>query len=194
MTNAENYIDNKKNALKLDFTSPLFGYTAISFERNLKPGRSIEATVGIIGFGLDNMNANAGGANIKFGYKFIRDPDFYLRGMRYAHILKGGYIKPELSFGVFDSDYETYNYDYNSYYYNPVKHRETVISGAFQIVFGKQWVFDNIFLIDYSLGIGYGFSASSGNQTSIYHYGYSVGPSEFPISFSTGLRIGLLLK
>ena len=51
LDNPENYVDNKKNAIKLDFISPLTGNTTFAFEHSLKPGRSIEAGLGIIGLG-----------------------------------------------------------------------------------------------------------------------------------------------
>lgn len=101
MSNPEFYTANKKNILKIDFLSPLTGNTTFAYERSLQPGRSIEASLGIIGLGIDPGNRNQEGAFVKLGYKFIKDPDFYLRGMRYAHILKGGYIKPEVAFGFF---------------------------------------------------------------------------------------------
>jgi len=186
MNNPENYNDDKKNALKINFLSPLYGSTSFSYERSLKPSRSIEGTIGIIGMGLDQRDENPGGAFAKFGYKFIKDPDFYLRGMRYAHILKGAYVKPEFSFGVFERD--------ASDYYEPQSMgntRETVYSGVLQIIGGKQWIIDNAFLIDFYAGVGYGYS--SANETS-YYYGYSIANSSFPISASAGLKIGFLFK
>jgi hypothetical protein len=108
MTNPETYRENKKNIIKVDFLSPLTGNTTFAYEHSLRPGRSVEASLGIIGLGIDPGEKNPGGAFIKFGYKFIKDPDFYLRGMRYAHILKGGYIKPEVALGFLSRD--TYNY------------------------------------------------------------------------------------
>ncbi|HQO48823.1 MAG TPA: hypothetical protein PK939_00245 [Bacteroidales bacterium] len=202
MTDPENYKENKKNALKIDFLSPLSGNTTFAYERSLRPGRSVEGTLGIIGLGTDPNDENAGGIFMKFGYKFIKDPDFYLRGMRYAHILKGSYVKPEFAFGVFGHDYYDWR-NYNGYYdqwgywvyTEPQKERGTVISGTIQLVLGKQWVFDNAFLIDMHAGFGYGFSSGHDNDYEVgYHYGYTIAPSEFPISFSTGIKIGYLFK
>ncbi|KAF0198788.1 MAG: Uncharacterized protein FD166_1040 [Bacteroidetes bacterium] len=187
MTNPETYTDNKKNILKIDFLSPLTGNTTIAYERSLRPGRSIEANLGIIGLGIDAGDRNAGGAFVKFGYKFIKDPDFYLRGMRYAHILKGGYIKPEVAFGFFSR--EEWNYDI---YYNNVNEREDVLSGTIQLVFGKQWIFDNTFAIDMYGGVGYGFTTSDNDIA--YHYGYTIAGTDFPLAFSTGLKIGWLFR
>jgi hypothetical protein len=189
MTNPENYKDNKKNALKINFLSPLMGSTSFSYERSLKPGRSMEGTIGIIGLGLDPNGENPGGAFVKFGYKFIKDPDFYLRGMRYAHILKGGYLKPEISFAFFGHD--TYDYYIDYYPYTNYDRRENVVSGTLQLVMGKQWVFDNAFLIDMYSGVGYGFTTENYGGLS---YGYVIGDNSFPISFSAGLKIGFLFK
>lgn len=188
MTNPLNYEDNKKNIIKIDFLSPLTGNTTFAYEHSLRPGRSYEVTLGIIGLGLDNNDRNPGGAFAKFGYKFIKDPDFYLRGMRYSHILKGSYVKPEITFGFFNHDVWTWrDYDYSS-----EESRESVISGTVQIVVGKQWVMDNAFSIDFFGGIGYGFSTSE--DYTAYHYGYTVAGESFPLAFSAGFKIGYLFK
>ncbi|MHC1774698.1 MAG: hypothetical protein AB9834_04720 [Lentimicrobium sp.] len=188
MSNPETYTDNKKNILKIDFLSPLTGNTTFGYERSLRPGRSIEANLGIIGLGTNPNDENAGGAFFKLGYKFIKDPDFYLRGMRYAHILKGGYVKPEFALGFFTHDAWYYD-DYSSYSEST---REDVFSGTIQLVLGKQWVFDNTFAIDIYGGVGYGFSTSESSTT--YHYGYTIAESDFPIAVSSGLKIGWLFK
>ena len=190
MTNPLNYEDNRKNIIKVDFLSPLTGNTTFAWEHSVRPGRSYEATLGIIGLGLDNGDRNAGGAFTKFGYKFIKDPDFYFRGMRYAHVLKGSYVKPELTFGFFNHDTWLWG-DYNNDF-SPKKSRESVISGTVQIVLGKQWVFDNAFSIDFFGGIGYGFTTSE--DFTPYHYGYTVMDKNFPLAFSSGFKIGYLFK
>ncbi len=48
MAGKENYDLQRRNALKVNFFSPLTGATAYSYERSLQPGRSIEAGIGII--------------------------------------------------------------------------------------------------------------------------------------------------
>ena len=190
MTNPANYEDNRKNILKIDFLSPLTGNTTFAYERSLRPGRSVEATLGIIGLGLNNSDRNAGGVFTKFGYKLIKNPDFYLRGMRYAHLLKGSYVKPELSLGFFNHDNWMWR-DYNNNYTSE-KSRESVFSGTVQLVLGKQWIMDNAFAIDLFAGIGYGFSTTE--DFTPYHYGYSVMDESFPIAFSAGFKIGYLFK
>lgn len=203
MTNSQNYLDNRKDIIKLEFLSPLTGNTTLAWEHSLKPGKSIEATLGLVGLGLDPYDENQAGAFIKFGYKFIKDPDFYLRGMKYAHILKGSYVKPEISLGLVYHDItnsNSYIDNLGYWHYDEFSERANSFAGALQIVLGKQWVFDNIFSFDLHGGIGYGFLVSSRKEThtyfddEAYHYGFLVTPGDVPISFSGGLKIGLLIK
>jgi len=182
----ENYIDNKKNAIKVDFLSPLTGNTTFAYERSIKPGRSFEVTLGIIGLGIDPGEVNPAGFFTKGGIKFIKSPDFYMRGMRYAHVLKGGYVKPEIAIGYFSQD------DYYDSYYSSGTTRETIISGALFLNIGKQWIIDNAFLMDIYFGFGYGFS--DGSYYEAYYYGYFIGDGSFPIAFQAGLKIGGLFK
>ena len=184
LSNPENYVDNKKNAIKLDFISPLTGNTTFAFEHSLRPGRSLEASLGIIGLGFKPNDRHSRGAFVRFGYKFIKSPDFYFSKMRYSHILKGAYVKPEVSFGYYTEKFERNNYDaYSSY-------TEETFSFTIHLVLGKQWIFDNAFLIDFFGGVGYGFT----NSDQGYHYGYVIAGSEFPISGTAGLKVGYLIK
>ena len=185
MKNEENYIDNRRRAIKIDFISPLTGNTTFSYEQSLKPGRSIEGSVGLIGLGLDPGGNNPLGMFIGFGFKLIKTPDFYFSRMRYSHLLKGGYIKPEVSLALYGVDRDSYHY----------KHaRETIFSGSIMVNFGKQWIFDNVMLFDMYVGVGYGFSTSSYNDTMVYNFGYATGPPQFPIALTAGINIGYLLK
>lgn len=190
MTDPASYQDNRKNIIKIDFLSPLTGNTTLAYEHSLRPARSVEATLGIIGLGIDVGDRNAGGIFTKFGYKFIKDPDFYLRGMRYAHILKGSYVKPEIALGFFNHDVWMWRDMGNGN--SSEKQRESVFSGTVQLVLGKQWIIDNGFAVDFFAGVGYGFS--TGESFTPYHYGYSVMDESFPVAFSTGLKIGYLFK
>lgn len=198
MNNPANYTDNKKNALKIEFMSPLFGNTTFGWEHSLKPGRSVEFTFGIAGLGMDTYDENAAGVFTKFGYKFIKSPDFYLRGMRYAHLLKGSYFKPELSLGLVSMDVSNPKLYYDAqsgYWYNTLEaDRETVFAAAIQAVIGKQWIFDNAFSADIHGGIGYGFNTATRGYENTYHSGFIAVSEGFPISVSCGFTIGLLIK
>jgi len=171
---ADLFLIQKRNAVKLNFLSPLSGSTILSYERAIKPGQSFETSVGIIGLGFENPD-KALGFGLKAGYKFIRSPDFYLKGQRYAHILKGGYARPEIAFASYDLKNKGRN----------------VTKGAILLNLGKQWIYSDVFLIDLYGGIGYGFSnAETGDD---FPYFIIVATDDHPIAFSFGFRIGFLL-
>ena len=182
MFGEENYQGQRKNALKLGFLSPLGGVTTIFYERSLKPGASLEFGLGIIGMGVQVMKG-VSGVGFKAGYKFIKSPAYYQRGQRYTHILRGSYIKPELSIA---------SYGYDNYYYfidGREKHRVNCTSVAALVTFGNQWVFNNSFLVDVFVGVGYGYSTGGGGG---YNFMHSLAPSSFPVAGTAGIKIGLL--
>ena len=188
MTDPEKYKGQWRNAIKVDLFSPMTGNTTFACERNIKPGRSLEGTLGIIGLSFDLVDGNAQGVFVKFGYKFIKNPDFYLQGLHYTHILKGGYIKPELMLAIYNKDIEEYDPRYPPGYF--ITERRSFFPVAVHLVFGKQWVIDNFALVDYYFGAGYGLH----NGGESYHYGFIIADDGFSISLSTGLKIGFLFR
>lgn len=186
---SEYYADQSKNALKLNFLSPLFGTTEVVFERSIKPGKSWETALGIVGLGNNMQDINPRGVYGKFAYKFKRDPDFYMNRMHYSHILKGAYFAPEIAlrYMAYDSNNWHYYYDENGYHDNYSENRENQVTLALMLKLGKQWVFDDSFLVDIYAGVGYGFGA---DEYDGLPYGFIVAPDEFPIALTSGIRIG----
>lgn len=183
---AEIYKMQRKNAIKFGLFSPLFTTLQFGYERSIKPGQSIDGTLGIIGIGADPSELNPGGAYLKIGYKFISTPDYYIKGMRYSHLLKGWYAKPEIIISVFSR--EKYYY----YNFNESISRETIVAGAVVMNIGKQWVFSDSFLIDFFLGAGFGFANNGGDFD--YFYGFMGAANGFPVALSGGFKIGFLLR
>jgi hypothetical protein len=197
LTDPNSYLDNKKNAIKIHFMSPLGEHLSFSYEKSLKPGRSFESTFGLIGVGFNtNIESKSSGVTFSGGYKFMKTPDFYSQRYKYAHILKGSYVKPELAFSI-------YTNERNNFFFNPQNPqlgviKQDIVAGAVLINIGKQVVYDDFFVVDYSVGLGYGFS----NQERIEfdesgdfrpnHYGFLLGGNSFPVAFSAKIKIGLL--
>lgn len=183
------YEDNTNNAIKFDFLAPFMGYSEFEYERSVKPGQSWTASLGIIGLGFNNID-NAIGFSLAGGYRFYRSPDYYMRKMKYAHILKGSYIMPKIKFSLINAKVEYYQYDY--YYGSQYSSEDKNIATLnLFITGGKQWVMANRFLIDLNIGIGYGFSNLSEDE---YYYGnmgimYGSGTS---FAFTSSLKIGYL--
>jgi len=174
MYNKNSYADNKINAIKFHVFSPLYDYLSVSYERSLKAGRSIEGTLGIIGIGYDPLKESPVGMFAKVGYKFIKSPDFYVRGMKYAHLLKGTYFKPEIAFSTYSVKNSIYNYGTNT----SSTERQSVFSSACLLNVGKQWVFDNRFAVDFSIGLGYGLTNMPKNDyLGNSQFGFSIEPN-----------------
>lgn len=208
INNPEYYEGQNKSAYKVSFLSWTLGYTSFTYERNLKPGASYELKLGIIGVGRNeklyssnnsNSKVNQRGITIGAGYKFIHKPDYYTSRQRYGHLLKGGYIRPEINFSSYGED----TYRYTGSGSNFSTHRLKTVVGSLLLCAGKQWVFDNKFAVDFSVGVGTGFAnqtnkivTTSGyiDQSSSFgsHYGNTVAPNN--MAFSMGLNIGILGK
>jgi len=181
--NEEYYAGQNKHALKINFLSPLMGSTELVYEQSMKAGNSWETAIGIVGLGIDQGDINPIGFYGKFAYKFIRTPDFYIQRMHYSHILKGAYFAPEIAMRYVKFD--SYQYDYYSSTESTTRKDEFAF--AFTLKFGKQWVFNDSFLVDFYTGIGYGYAE---NKYNTLPYGFVSGTEDFPIAITGGLRIG----
>lgn len=188
MYDKNSYADNRLNAIKIHPFSPLYTSLTVSYERSVKAGQSYEGTLGFIGLGFDMLNIDPLGVYAKFGYKFIKNPDFYLRGMRYAHLLKGTYFKPEIALSV--CSYNKIPFDYSSTSSNI---KQAAISSAILLNFGKQWVFNNRFAVDFSIGFGYGLTNIDKDDFSgmVSQYGFSVEPNT-GIAYTSNFKVAYL--
>ncbi|MCF8446947.1 MAG: hypothetical protein K9H61_08120, partial [Bacteroidia bacterium] len=213
-SNPENYTSQKKMAIKMDMFSPIRNVLSFSYEYSIKPGMSLEGGLGFIGVSSFTNNEwfnynEVDGGFIRAGIKFINQPDYYMKGMRYAHILKGAYIKPEIML-MYHENFSSRNY-YYSYGGIPTSSstRKAKVNGAAVFLnFGKQWVFSDIFCVDFYLGPGIGYKKVrkylNGNEVpNRYNDISDVGGFGF-ISFTeqnnklsfcvqTGLKVGILI-
>lgn len=153
----KNYAGQSKNNFKFGFLSPLMGYTRLGYERSLQPGRSIEVNLTLIGVGNDEMADNASGAGFDFGYKFMSLPTYNGKNLKYTNLFQGYYVKPTIMMSTYGSDYEYYD----QITYQNKTMRYNTFAGAFILFIGKQWVFGDIFTMDFNIGAGYGGSSNN---------------------------------
>lgn len=202
----EQYADQRKNALKVSFLGPLFGYTQFTYERSTGVGKAYELSLAVIGAGknqqldvfdnsLRSKKRNQFGFAVAAGYKFNKLPDFMFGRTRFTHLMQGGYVKPVIYLGNYSENrvrYEgggTYKVD-----------RQNVTFGALQIEIGKQWVFGDKFLLDVYGGFGYGADNKKIDRDIYYDdlsaYNYlNLRAGRSPgFSLNGGLKIGMLLK
>lgn len=159
--NNASFATNKHQAIKIDMLSYLFNAVSLSYERNIKPGKSLEVGLGIIGLGVsDEEQYDNTGFFIRAGFKFFHPPENKTNHIRYAHVMKGAYIRPELVVKTFTFDRIIYRSEYiasiHDYKYYSIITENKINAAALMVNIGQQWVFNNRFCFDMFFGIGTG--------------------------------------
>ena len=175
------YVGQRKSALKVDFLSPLFGFTGVHYEQSLKPGQSLEVGIGLIGLGFNTFNDPVGGF-VDIGYKLRHRPLLFGRGDRYSHLLNGSYVRPRVTIGSFDRDGNELISG------TPERLNHTYFVAALD--FGRQFVLADVATIEYYIGVGYGASTNYFDDINPIYYS-NIMIDNFV--YSTGLRVGILL-
>jgi hypothetical protein len=209
MSISNSAILDKTSAFKFNFFSPLSRHLAFSYEWMQKPGLNWEAGIGIIGPGVsiaDLINdSKPKGAFLRGGAKFLigNAGDIEIEGARYAHPLKGRYIKIE---GILNTFSKTFNVDTSNYWgggttSNYLRVKNTYQSFCLNIQYGRQYIVGNTLTIGYYLGVGYGFENKTSTHIlsyyddySIERYSHSYFGKDFPIIFTSGFTIGYIFK
>lgn len=204
--NKEAEILDKKSVIKFGMFSLLNNHFSVGYERVLSVGKNLEVKIAYIGVGVNPFDFNISGTYTKIGVKFLLGNDYYVKGMKYIHPLKGRYIKPEFIYTyIFENDltiqYYSGIYPYNQY--QTINYDVNTSAFAFNIVYGRQFILGNVMTIDYSFGVGYGFISSkstSSNMPSNWQdystncYSHLCMGEKFPLTLSAGLNIGFILK
>jgi len=198
----EQYADQLKKAIKINFLSPLFGYTQINFEKSLGVGKSYELTLAIIGAGKNQTldwytypqteKRDQFGIAVGAGYKFNKLPDFLFGRTRFTHIMQGAYAKPILYLGNYS---ENVVIDKGTGQY--ILERQNVTFGALQLELGKQWVFGDKFLLDLYWGFGIGADNKKEEyyyDTESYNYIIQRLGTSPGFALNGGIKLGLLIK
>jgi hypothetical protein len=203
----QNYEGQLSKAIKVNFLSPLLGYTEIGFEKSISPVKGYEVNFGIIGAGKNTISEsyyyngaylpyrrNAFGFFADGGYKFKKLPTFFNRGTRMTHLLQGSYLKPTVTFGYYTDHALNYkNYD------EPVVEKRNNIFGALTLNLGKQWVFGDKILLDIFWGFGYAFDNHKKDNDYYYdnlynHFAIQTSGGSGNLGVTFGLKVGMLIK
>lgn len=211
--NQERKILDKKSVYKFSPFGVLNQHYTFGYERVLKTGINLDAKLGIIagktGNGLGSVSGQReSGFFIKPGVKFLLGSDVVINGMKYAHPLKGRYIKLEPVFTMNTlKDYTVYrsvpvNGPYGTYYdYVQEQQDVRIISAGGHIIYGRQFVLGNIMTVDYFIGLGvtsktvnYKGGNSGENNYIGGNYLHSHLRANNGLSFTWGLSLGLIGK
>ncbi len=217
--NKEHEILDKRSDIQFHFFSIVTEKLSFTYEHVIKVGINLEVTAGLINNTMIKQPITGSsndlltqGAMLGAGVKFLLGQDFYLNGMKYAHPLKGRYIKPEILYAGFIehgvvSGYSVAN---GSNYGQQVVTDLKVNSVAIMLNYGRQFVLGNILTFGYSVGVGYslnsaaysnpGPSVTQGNYIS-YNNGNNEVPTylythdhDGPLAFNCNLTLGYIFK
>lgn len=172
----------KKRIIKMEFFSPLTGNLTLGYEHYLKNFMSLEFKVGIIGVGKQGFaERREVGMFFSGGPKFKLKPDYATKGTFGTHLLRGSYIRPEVSFGSFKYYRDSENFDFG----------DNATNVAFTINYGKQVILGDIMSLDWHIGIGYGYSSI---DEADYYYRHVLSGRDFPLAWTAGFTLGVLLR
>ncbi len=150
--------EQRRTAIKIKPLAILNSAISLSVEHLIRPRLSFEGSICYLGLGdyesrnlYFNSIISVKGGFIKAGVKLIDTPKKSKKVNRYMHVLKGAYFKPELVY-----------LNHTNIYSDGFGFQSTAVevnySGAGLFLnFGRQWVFNDNFLIDIYLGPGLGY-------------------------------------
>jgi hypothetical protein len=226
LENEHKEILGNREVIKIHPFSFAFNHVSLAYEKVIKVGMNLDAEVGYINSSISQFQTLTPsgygspfttGAYIKPGLKFFLGQDFSVKGLKYAHPLKGRYIKLDLAFAYLNFQ----NVDRAMYSNTPPMYTYTVVSsdiaafsyGGF-VNYGRQFILGNFLTLDYYFGVGFtgqsvsysnpGFNTAN-NNSSYYFYGYRdfskaisnyYGFARIPglgLSGTFGFRIGYIL-
>ena len=191
------------------------GSTQLFYERSVKPGKSYEYELNLIGLGQDqkigttDFTMQQAGLGVGIGAKFIRLPDFVNGSLRLRHLMQGSYIKPAISMNVFQRNFGTVAGTVAQGYYNSTE-KKTCFSIHPHVTIGKEWIMDNSVSIDIYGLLGYSFdnlfanyqsSIQDGNNINYFFdnnlpfngFGYTrAAKNDMGLSWGIGFRVGFL--
>lgn len=219
--------------IKVQPFSLALNYISIGYERVIKVGTNLDIEAGYINnsmttsqsfysYGVSSHFGNpyCYGFYFKPGLKFFLGQDFSIKGLKYAHPLKGRYIRLDLAFAYLNLQNVTsaiYNNSYPYNYYNSYSGlvstdiSSTCIGGL--INYGRQFILGNVLTLDYYFGFGYSFQtytysnpdylttalSNTWNQRpsdqagNIFRYGALLRIPGVGVSGSAGLKLGYII-
>ena len=193
----------KSRVIKTAIFAPLVNHLEFGYEQALNNKIILDGDLGIIGPSVSNFDQNASGLYFKAGTKFFFNPDFMVEGMFRYNDFQGTYFEPQLIYSSFGYDVLSYTYNPNTGNSTSQTYRGTSNSWALSMNLGRQWVLANVLSLNLFGGVGYGGSYNSTNEPTgtfietighPYKFSHLAISNDFPIIFTNGITLGILLK
>jgi len=188
---------SKSRIIKMKPFSPLLNNVALGYEQRIKSNISAEATFGLIGTGFQPVDLHKrSGFYLSAGPRLYFGQDWKMEGMEHLP-LRGYYFKPEVIFSTYKSSPGSRD-EFN------LTRTYSANSGALIFNVGRQFIAADIISLEFSAGMGYGFSNysydkqtgnwESGDYGNGRFYSHIQGPNELPVAAKADITIGFLLK
>jgi hypothetical protein len=209
MSVSNNSIQDRTSTFKFYFFSPLANHIDVGYEWMNKPGFNWDVALGIIGPGVSSTENRKGkGVFLRGGPKFLlgSSADVVTEDTkdRYAHPLRGKYIKVEMILSAFSSVnhmdsipfYQTYPYTGGK-----IEYKNQYQSLTLDIQYGRQYIFGNTMTLAWFAGIGYSFEGKTSTLSYKYkdrefdlaRYSHTYFGKNFPMIFTWGVTVGYIL-
>ena len=216
LTVTNHAILDKTSVIKFNFFSPLNHHLEFGYEWMNRPGFNYEVALGIIGPGVTPTDTKSPkGAYLRGGPKFLfgsssdvetGDGDMKVR---YAHPLKGRYIKVEAILNAFSSSNTITNAYYNNYPYTTngsttITYKNTYQSFTLDLQYGRQYIMGNALTASWYIGAGYSFENKTTDLPYAYQnninylvdlarYSHSYLGKSLPMAWTAGFTVGFIL-
>jgi hypothetical protein len=193
----------RTNDIKFHFFAPLANYLCFGYETVLKHRTNLEVNLGLIGVGYHPAyltDEKIYGGFLQVGSKFYLGEDFYVRGQRRVHPLKGKYFKVELTYVNYTRQFNTQIYNPTTGTASPVIEKTIINAGAINLIYGRQYLLGDRFTFEYYVGAGFGVQSAKDNSNQhdvgdYYNsYAYQYFSSSFPLSVTGGITLGYIFK
>ncbi len=221
--NEHKEIIGNRQVIKIHPFSFAGSHISVAYEKVIKVGMNLDIEAGYINSNI-NTSVNSFGLNnygeifksgfyFKPGAKFFLGQDFSVKGLKYAHPLKGRYIKLDVVVASVNYDNIGFSYSTGTYPYAPTQTVYTDIKtfayGGF-VNYGRQFILGNILTMDYYIGVGFtGHSITYTNpeyktNPNVYYNSYNdinyttnfysfLRIPTVGLSFTAGFRIGYII-
>ena len=192
-----------RQVIKINPFSFAFNHVGVAYEKVIKIGMNLDIEAGYINSNINTSENIFGTGNyskilktgfyFKPGVKFFLGQDFAVKGLKYAHPLKGRYIKLDLAISnvnyndvsrtynsgsIYNPQTQTYSQAYSQTVYTDIR---TVAYGGF-VNFGRQFILGNLFTLEYYYGVGFTAQSISYTNSSFNAnpYGTNYGNNNYP--------------
>ncbi|MDZ7877629.1 MAG: hypothetical protein U5L45_08160 [Saprospiraceae bacterium] len=182
-------VDHKTRILKVTPLAFGSGYTTFAYEKSLRPKRSYEIQLALVGLGVPRLpNLAQRGATVTFGYKFIEQPTEPPKRNRYRHVLRGRYFRPDVTLALYKEKYE--NLIYTPNVPQPMVQKEGILVSYLSVVptIGYQKVRRKGFVTDVFVGAGLAavYPMNGGEVLGVAYY-----TNLIPFDRSKGEKLGV---